>query len=205
MRFSISEIPDDLGVEDMPGGFSFLRLALESSTWEIRRGDPAHQNESNCIRHFVFEPECQRLFASCWRFFLPPLILTGLDMTLQHHSLSSGRSQLSMDQLAREFERGVRYYNEPSNRDFPFARILESDDVELPTDIWVWVIGYYTASDIHPPPRALVINLERFHDFLPVHFLDIKESDLQTRFPSTPSYFLPNRLKPVNFVPEYLK
>ncbi len=59
-----------------------------------------------------------------------------------------------MDQLAREFERGVRYYNEPSNKDFPFVRILGTDDVELPTENWVWVIGYYPASDAHPTLKA---------------------------------------------------
>lgn len=204
MRFCISEIPDELEGEQMPGGFPFLRLGRLSSTFEVRRREFNYPNEANCTQHFDFNPECQLLFESCWEFFVPPLILAGLDMGYRYRASSKASAEFSIHKLAAEFERAVRFYNEPAHRNFPFVRILDSDDVELPIHFWTWVIGYYPDCNGKAASRALVINIEKFHDFLPATALDIPETELQRRFPATPNYFLPARLLPDGFLPEYL-
>lgn len=205
MIFSITRIPDGLPPEDCPGGFPFLSFDQGGEILEIRRRDPAGLNESNCLENRDFNSRCQSLFKSCWNFFVPPLILAGKDVALYYHSHSTVCKQRSLDSLERDFERAVRFYLEENRtKGFPLVRVLNSDDVEMPTDWWVWVIGYYRSMKEPEEAKALVINLEKFHDFLPLRSLDVSEEYLRSRFPATPNYFLPSRLQPQDIVPPSL-
>jgi hypothetical protein len=201
LRFSISRIPEGLDPNDYPGGFPFVGLRVGSDTFEIRGRESNHSNEY-CLENRDFSPTCQSLFQSCWDFFVPPLILAGKDVAFKYHRYSKFRGQLSMDSLERDFERAVRFYvEENKTRGFPFVRVIDSGgDVELPADWWVWVLEFYPGEG-----RALVINVEKFHDFLPVAALDVSVDYLESRFPATPNYIMiPSRSLPRDVIPRSL-
>lgn len=202
MTFSISRIPSDLPPEDYPGGYHFCRLHLDHEFIEIRQRDPSNSKEAKCLEHLDFPAPVQALFKSCWEFFCPPLVLAGRDIAFHYHRKSLVRESLNLKTLQQAFERAVRFYLEENKRSsFPFVRVLDSNgDVELPDDWWVWVIGYFPEES-----KALVINIEKFHDLLPVASIDIDEDSLRARFPATVNYFLPPRLRPTDFVPPSLR
>ena len=201
MRFFLSRYPDGLGPEEHPGGFPFVNLQFGTEVLEIRGLEGPDDNAFRCIENQTFDEKAESLMKSCWHFFAPPLILAGLDV---HHFYRCSSAKLktpSLDSLRRDFETAVLFYIEENNsKGFPFVRVIDSDgDVEMPDDFWVWVIGYFPHED-----KALVLNLNKFHDFLPISALDVSSEYIKERFQNTPNYRLPSSRLPADFVPDSL-
>lgn len=152
------------------------------------------------VEKLLFPGEIQKALKSCWEFFLPPLVLASVDVKKRHHRNSRTLGHLSLESLRRDFVKAVNFYLRPEQqRRFLLTRVSKNiNDPELRENFWLWVVGYQRRENSPcGEERALVINLERELDLLPVDYLDVSRTSLLERFPyAPPGYGLSGKLPP---------
>lgn len=181
----------------------FVRIGAAPAAYQIGR---LHLHPDREI--LTFGEEAERRLRSCFRFYLPPLLLAGRDLKAKYHRASLYRTDLSSERLQNDYLKGINYYLTPEMQQPCFLAQIssESSDIELRPGSHVWVVGYYDGErSFWDGARALVINSENFLDSIEPRLLNVPEAVLQTKFPTTPLHYGPITELPKDFCPTSLK